>query len=100
MAYRLVACPQAFDVVAAPDLFGDVLGDLAAVLLGSRALSFGASYDVRGCGVCQTNHGAAHDIAGSGRANPAGQILTLAAMLASLALGREAQALGRASAAR
>ena len=94
MAYRLVACPQNFDVIAAPNLFGDILGDLAAVLLGSRGLSFGASYDGRGAGVYQTNHGAAYDIAGSGRANPVGQILTLAAMLReSLAMGREARAL-------
>jgi 3-isopropylmalate dehydrogenase len=94
MAYRLVASPQTFDVVAAPNLFGDVLGDLAAVLVGGRALSFGASYDRRGAAVYQTNHGAAHDIAGSGRANPVGQILSLAAMLReSLDLGREAWAL-------
>jgi 3-isopropylmalate dehydrogenase len=94
MAYRMVERPHAFDVVAAPNLFGDILGDLAAVLLGSRALSFGASYDHRGAGVYQTNHGAAHDIAGSGRANPVGQILSLAAMLReSLDMGREAWAL-------
>jgi 3-isopropylmalate dehydrogenase len=94
MAYRLVERPQTFDVIAAPNLFGDILGDLAAVLLGSRALSFGASYDARGAGVYQTNHGAAYDIAGSGRANPVGQILTLAAMLReSLAMGPEALAL-------
>ena len=94
MAYRLIERPQAFDVIAAPNLFGDVLGDLAAVLLGSRALSFGASYDDNGAGVYQTNHGAAYDIAGSGRANPLGQILSLAAMLReSLGLGREAWAI-------
>jgi 3-isopropylmalate dehydrogenase len=81
MAYRVVESPRAFDVVAAANLFGDILGDLAAVLLGARALSFGASYDDRGSGVYQTNHGAAHDIAGSGRANPLGQILSLAALL-------------------
>ena len=94
MAYRLVETPGAFDVVAAPNLFGDILGDLGAVLLGGRALSFGASYDRRGSGVYQTNHGAAHDIAGSGRANPVGQILSLAALLReSLDMGREAWAL-------
>ena len=94
MAYRVVKNPQAFDVVAAPNLFGDVLGDLAAVLVGGRALSFGASYDRRGAAVYQTNHGAAHDIAGSRRANPIGQILALAATLReSLDLGREAWAL-------
>jgi 3-isopropylmalate dehydrogenase len=91
MAYRVIASPHAFDVVAAPNLFGDILGDLAAVLLGGRALSFGVSYDRRGAGVYQTNHGAAHDIAGSGRANPMGQILSLAAMLReSLGMGPEA----------
>jgi 3-isopropylmalate dehydrogenase len=94
MAYRLVERPRAFDVVAAPNLFGDILGDLAAALLGSRALSFGASYDTHGAGVYQTNHGAAYDIAGSGSANPVGQILSLAAMLReSLGHGREAWAL-------
>ncbi|HKH41643.1 MAG TPA: isocitrate/isopropylmalate family dehydrogenase [Solirubrobacterales bacterium] len=94
MAYRVVERPHTFDVVAASNLFGDILGDLAAVLLGSRALSFGASYDERGAGVYQTNHGGAHDIAGAGRANPAGQILSLAALLReSLGLGREAWAL-------
>src|SRR4051812_8720628 len=94
MAYRLVERPQAFDVIAAPNLFGDVLGDLAAVVLGSRGVSFGASYDARGGGVYQTNHGAAYDIVGSDRANPVGQILSLAMMLReSLGLGREARAL-------
>ncbi len=94
MAYRLVDRPQAFDVIAAPNLFGDILGDLAAILLGSRALSFGASYNIRGEGVYQTNHGAAYDIAGMGSANPVGQILSLAMLLReSLGLGREAWAL-------
>jgi len=94
MAYRLVERPRQFDVVAAPNLFGDVLGDLAALVLGSRGLSFGASYNERGDGVYQTNHGAAYDIAGSDRANPVGQILSLAMMLReSLGLAREARAL-------
>jgi 3-isopropylmalate dehydrogenase len=92
MAYRLVERPGAFDVIAAPNLFGDVLADLAAVLLGSRALSFGASFSPRGEAVYQTNHGAAHDIAGSGCANPVGQMLSLAMMLReSLGLEREAR---------
>ncbi len=94
MAYRIADAPRAFDVIAAPNLFGDVLGDLAAVALGSRGLSFGASYNERGDGVYQTNHGAAYDIAGSDRANPVGQILSLAMMLReSLGLTREARAL-------
>jgi len=94
MAYRLVASPREFDVVAAPNLFGDVLSDLAAVLLGSRALSFSGNFTPRGDAVYQTNHGAAYDLAGSGRANPAGQLLSLAMLLRlSLGLKREAGAI-------
>jgi len=93
MAYELVRRPSAYDVVAAPNLCGDVLGDLAAVALGSRAASYGASFTAGGDGVYQTNHGAAYDIAGTESASPAGQILSLAALLReSLGLEREAQA--------
>jgi 3-isopropylmalate dehydrogenase len=93
MAYQLIERPLAFDVVAASNLFGDVLSDLAAVLLGSRGLSFSGNFTVSGAGVYQTNHGAAYDLAGSDRANPVGQILSLAmALRESLGLEREARA--------
>jgi 3-isopropylmalate dehydrogenase len=93
MAYRLIHEPSAFDVVAAPNLFGDVLGDLGAVLLGSRGISFSGNFNDRGDGVYQTNHGAAYDLAGTDRANPVGQILSMAMMLReSFALFDEAQA--------
>ncbi|MGH2954354.1 MAG: isocitrate/isopropylmalate family dehydrogenase [Solirubrobacterales bacterium] len=97
MAYELVRAPGAFDVVAAPNLCGDVLGDLAAALVGTRAMSFSGSFTRSGEGVYQTNHGAAHDIAGSDRANPIGQILSLAMLLReSLGLEREARAVEEA----
>jgi 3-isopropylmalate dehydrogenase len=80
-AYRLVQSAQDLDVVAAPNLFGDVLSDLGGVLLGSRGLSHGASFASRPLAVYQTNHGAAWDLAGRDRANPVGQILALAMML-------------------
>lgn len=81
MAYKLVQHPRDFDVVAAPNLFGDVLADLGAVLLGSRGNSFSGNFSPTGDAVYQTNHGAAHDIAGADRANPAGQFLSLAMLL-------------------
>ena len=62
-------------------MIGDVLADLAAVFLGSRGLSFSGNFSSDGRAVYQTGHGAAYDLARSGRANPAGQILTLAMML-------------------
>lgn len=94
MAYRLVCEPKAFDVIAAPNLYGDVLADLAAALLGSRGLSFSGNYTAAGNGVYQTNHGSAYDLAGTDTANPGGQILSLAMMLReSFGLSREADAI-------
>lgn len=81
ISYKLIQHPREYDVVVAPNLFGDVLSDLGGVLLGSRGLCFAASYSLDGAGVYQTNHGAAYDLAGTDRANPVGQILSLAMML-------------------
>jgi 3-isopropylmalate dehydrogenase len=97
LAYRLIHEASAFDVIAAPNLFGDVLADLGASLLGSRGLSFSGNYNARGNAVFQTNHGAADDLAGTDRANPVGQIFSLAMMLReSFGLSLEADAIERA----
>ncbi|MGE3803552.1 MAG: isocitrate/isopropylmalate family dehydrogenase, partial [Gemmataceae bacterium] len=97
MAYQLVCHPADFDVIAAPNLFGDVLADLGAVLLGSRGVSYSGNYTECGHAVYQTNHGAAYDLAGSDRANPAGQILSAALMLrASFGLESAAAAIEEA----
>ena len=81
MAYQLISKPLSFDVIAAPNMCGDILADLAAALLGSRAMSFSGNFSPQGHGVYQTNHGAAYDIAGKDEASPVGQILSLAMML-------------------
>lgn len=89
--YQLIQSPHAFDVIATPNLFGDILSDLGGVLLGSRGLCFGASYAADGTAVYQTNHGAAYDLAGTDRANPIAQILSLSMLLReSLGLAAEA----------
>lgn len=80
-AYRLIQEPGSFDVVIAPNLIGDILSDLGAVLLGSRGLSYAGSYSATGAAVYQTNHGSAHDLVGTGRANPGGHLYALAMML-------------------
>jgi 3-isopropylmalate dehydrogenase len=98
--YRLLRDPASLDVLVAPNLFGDVLADAGAVLVGSRGVSFGASFDAAGAAVFQTNHGAAHDLAQSDRANPVGQILSAAMMLReSFALVEQADAIEQAVAA-
>lgn len=80
-AYSLVQNPSEWDVVVTSNLFGDVLADVSAVLLGSRGLSFSGNFAADGPAVYQTNHGAAHDLVGTDRANPSAQILTTAMML-------------------
>ena len=79
--YQLIANPLAFDVVASPNMFGDVLADAGALLLCSRGMSYSGNFGVGGRAVYQTAHGAAHDLAGSDQANPLGQVLSVAMML-------------------
>jgi len=84
--------PQCFDVLVAPNLIGDIMADVAGVLVASRGLTFSGNYTPEGYGVYQTNHGCAHDLAGTDRANPAGQIFSMAMLL------RESFGLNRAAA--
>ena len=91
-AYRMIHEPQALDVIVTPNMIGDILADLAAALLGSRGVSFSGNFAADGRAAYQTGHGAALDLAGTGRANPAGQILSLAMLLReSFGAWREAQ---------
>jgi 3-isopropylmalate dehydrogenase len=80
-SYQLIAAAGDFDVVVAPNLFGDILSDNAALLLGSRGLSYSGNFGANGIATYQTGHGAAHDIKGKGIANPIGQLLAAAMML-------------------
>jgi 3-isopropylmalate dehydrogenase len=81
MAYRLLQEPKGFDVVVTPNLFGDILADLGAVLLGSRGLSYSGNFSGSGAAVYQTNHGAGYDLVGKNEANPVGQVFSLAMLL-------------------
>ncbi len=96
-AYQLIAQPGSFDVVAAPNCFGDILADIGGLLMGSRGVTYGANFTPQGFGVYQTNHGAAYDLAGKDIANPAAQLLALAMLLReSFGLGEEAALIGAA----
>jgi 3-isopropylmalate dehydrogenase len=80
-AYELIQNPARFDVIVAPNLFGDIIADICGVLVASRGVTFSGNFDPRGRAVYQTNHGCARDLAGTDTANPAGQIFSLAMML-------------------
>lgn len=79
-AMKLVLKPQVFDVILTSNLFGDILSDEAAGLVGGLGLTpsanIGGSY-----GLFEPIHGSAPDIAGKGTANPIAAILSVKMML-------------------
>jgi 3-isopropylmalate dehydrogenase len=96
-AYQLVAAPANLDVIVAPNLFGDVLSDLGGLLLRSRGMSHSGNFGAGRRAVYQTGHGAAQGLAGTDRANPLGQIRSLAMMLEeSFGLADESRGIGAA----
>ena len=82
----LVADPARFDVIVTDNLFGDILSDLGAALTGGLGLapSGNLNPDKTGPSVFEPVHGSAPDIAGTGKANPAGAVLSAGLMLAHL----------------
>lgn len=80
MALDLVRRPWDFDVLPMENLFGDIISDLGAGLVGG--MGFAPSADIGDeHGMFQPSHGSAPDIAGKGIANPTAMILSLAMML-------------------
>jgi isocitrate dehydrogenase (NAD+) len=84
MAMWLAWEPETLDVLLLPNLYGDILSDLAAGLTGGLGLASGANLGWE-YAVFEPVHGSAPDIAGNGVANPMAAILTAAMMLAHLA---------------
>lgn len=79
-ALCLVKRPQMFDVLLTENMFGDILSDLAAGLVGGMGMAPSADIGDR-FAVFQPAHGSAPDIAGRGIANPIAMILSVALML-------------------
>ena len=79
-ALYLVQRPQSFDVLVTENMFGDILSDLAAGLVGGMGMAPSADIGDK-YGVFQPAHGSAPDIAGKGIANPVATILSVAMML-------------------
>jgi 3-isopropylmalate dehydrogenase len=80
---RLVMTPQRYDVVVTTNMFGDILSDEAAGLVGGLGLAPGLSAGPRHA-MAQATHGSAPDIAGRGIANPYAMIMSAQMLLAWL----------------
>jgi 3-isopropylmalate dehydrogenase len=88
---ELLRAPKQFDVMVAPNMFGDILSDAAAMLTGSIGMLPSASIGEGNKGLYEPVHGSAPDIAGQDVANPIAAILS-AAMLLRHSLGRKDEA--------
>lgn len=78
-----VTRPQLFDVIVASNLFGDILTDIGAAIMGSIGIAPAANINLNGKypSMFEPVHGSAPDIYGQGIANPVGQIWTAKMML-------------------
>jgi 3-isopropylmalate dehydrogenase len=88
---ELLRMPKQFDLILAPNMFGDILSDAAAMLTGSIGMLPSASIGEGNKGLYEPVHGSAPDIAGKNIANPLAAILS-AAMLLRHSFGREEDA--------
>jgi isocitrate dehydrogenase (NAD+) len=92
---QMVTKPEQFDVIVTENLYGDILSDLAAGLIGGLGLASGANLGDRQA-IFEAAHGSAPDIAGKDLANPTALLLSAIMMLDHLDLKEESQKIQRA----
>jgi isocitrate dehydrogenase (NAD+) len=92
---QLVLAPERFDVLVLPNLYGDIVSDLGAGLVGGLGV-VGAANLGPSCAVFEAVHGSAPDIAGKGVANPTALLLSAVLMLRHLGENRAAGAVMKA----
>jgi isocitrate dehydrogenase (NAD+) len=89
---QLVMNPYQFDVIVTTNLFGDILSDLCAGLVGGLGLAPGANIGSEAA-IFEAVHGSAPDIAGKGIANPCALLLAACQMLEHMGLNDDARRL-------
>ncbi len=100
-AMNFIRRPESFDVVVASNLFGDILSDISAILVGSMGLAPSANLDPsrRYPSMFEPVHGSAPDIAGKGIVNPLATFFSAAQMLEHLEMPEAAEKVQQAIAA-
>jgi 3-isopropylmalate dehydrogenase len=96
LAMELVRSPERFQVIVTNNLYGDILSDLGAALVGGLGLTPSANLHPGRVGLFEPVHGSAPPLAGKNVANPFAAILTAALMLSELGENGAAAALERA----
>ncbi len=92
---QLVTHPEKFDVLVTENLYGDIVSDLCAGLVGGLGLAPGANIGTD-CAVFEAVHGSAPDIAGKGIANPTALLFSALMMLRHLGEREMADRIGKA----
>lgn len=92
---QLVMRPEQFDVIVTTNLFGDIISDLCAGLVGGLGLAPGANIG-KDAAIFEAVHGTAPDIAGEGKANPCALLLAAAQMLDHVGQPENAERLRKA----
>jgi isocitrate dehydrogenase (NAD+) len=92
---QLVTKPEQFDVLVLPNLFGDIVSDLCAGLVGGLGIASGANIG-KNAAVFEAVHGSAPDIAGKGLANPTAFLFSSILMVKHLGLLDKAAVIERA----
>jgi isocitrate dehydrogenase (NAD+) len=83
LCMQLVQRPEEYDVMVLPNLYGDIVSDLAAGLIGGLGVAPGANFG-HGVAVFEPTHGSAPKYAGQNKANPLAQLLSGVLMLRHL----------------
>jgi 3-isopropylmalate dehydrogenase len=96
MAMFMVLNPSQYDVIVSNNLFGDILTDLGAAIQGGLGLAASGNIHPGRVSLFEPVHGSAPPLAGQGKANPAGAILTSAMMLDYLGYKEASEAIERA----
>jgi 3-isopropylmalate dehydrogenase len=96
LAMEIVRDPSQFDVIVTCNLFGDIISDLGAQLIGGLGLAPSGNINPGKTSLFEPVHGSAPNIAGKGIANPLGSVLTSAMMLEFLGWQPEADRIRKA----
>ncbi|GBG00171.1 isocitrate dehydrogenase catalytic subunit mitochondrial-like [Raphidocelis subcapitata] len=94
---QLVRDPSRFDVLCMPNLYGDIVSDLCAGLIGGLGLTPSANVGANGLALMEAVHGTAPDIAGKNLANPTALLLSGCMMLRHLGLNSHADQIQNAA---
>ena len=98
-AMEILRAPEQFGVMVMPNLFGDILSDEAAQLIGGIGLAPSANMGVARAALFEPVHGSAPDIAGQGKANPIGAVLSSSLLLEHIGYADAAASVRAAAAA-